>query len=269
MKLTNAADIDLVVVNYKRYDLTHKFLKTFYENEPSAEYTLTVIDNEVEDLYNSAHSFDDYPSACVVSLSDNLSYSGGCNLGASYGQSKYIGLFNNDVEFVNNTCIDQCIAYMEANPDVGVTGPFQYATNKGGRCITHAGIIGPNDIPMQRGWMMADQGQYKFNEEVLMVMGSAMIIRREYWDKFIADPVYQELFPGQIGAFTPKLYYQDTALCYGAPRFGYKVVYMGEEGCELIHQWHQTIKSVPDNEAFKESQKDFRELMGRWNILCD
>lgn len=269
------SNIDVVVVNYKRYDLTKRFLDSFYEFEPSHKHTLTVIDNTPDDLDSRKLEYikEEYPwkEFYEVDAKINLGYAKACNIGAYLGDSKYIGLFNNDIEFVNNTCIDQCINFLDENPDVGIVGPFQYATQGNKRKVTNAGILGPGSKPKHRGWMEIDNGQYRFNEEVLMIMGSAMIIRREFWDKMRLDPIFLELFPNALGAMphTP-LYYEDTALCYAAPYFGYKVFYLGEPGCEVIHQWHQTIKDSPDdNQTFHISRKIFRDLMDRWGIEHD
>lgn len=269
------SSIDIVVVNYKRYDLTKRFLDSFYKYQPSHQFTMTVIDNTPDDSKDRQLEYikDSYPWEKIreIDSKTNLGYGKACNLGASLGESEYIGLFNNDIEFVNNTCIDQCITFLDNNPDVGIVGPFQYATQKGERRVTNGGIIGPGSKPKNRGWMEIDKGQYRFNEEVLMIMGSAMIIRRSFWDKMRLDPIFLDFFPDAVGAMphTP-LYYEDTTLCYAAPHFGYKVFYLGEPGCELVHQWHQTIKDTPDeSKTFVTSRGIFRKLMDAWGIEHD
>lgn len=268
------SSIDMVVVNYKRYDLTKQFLDSFYQYEPSHEYTMTVVDNTPDNPVDRKLEYikDSYPwqEFYEMDLKMNVGYAKACNIGAYLGENKYIGLFNNDVEFVNNTCIDQCIDFLDNNPDVGIVGPFQYSIQSGVRKVTNAGILGPGSAPKHRGWLETDRGQYRFNEEVLMVMGSAMIIRREFWDKMRLDPTFIHFFPHALGAMphTP-LYYEDTTLCYAAPYFGYKVFYLGEEGCEIIHQWHQTIKDNPDNDVFYTSRSIFRNLMDAWGIDHD
>lgn len=266
--------IDIVVVNYKRYDLTRRFLDSFYQYKPSNDYTVTVVDNTPLDKESKQLEYikDSYPweSFYEVYPKMNLGYAKACNIGAYLGESEYIGLFNNDVEFVNNTCIDQCIKFLDENPDVGIVGPFQYTTQGNTRKVTNAGILGPGSSPKHRGWLEIDRGQYRFNEEVLMVMGSAMIIRRKFWDKMRLDPIFLHFFPNALGAMPhTELYYEDTTLCYAAPYFGYKVYYLGEEGCEVIHQWHQTIKDNPDNKVFESSRKIFRNLMDAWGLEHD
>jgi GT2 family glycosyltransferase len=200
----------------------------------------------------------------------NIGYARACNDGARHSKSKYIGIFNSDVEFVNDTCIDQCIDFLDANPDVGVVGPFQFSTVGGETRVTNAGIFGAGDKPQHRGWREVYRGQYRENCEALMVMGSVMIVRREAWDKIAADPIFRKHWPDALGAMPEHdLYYEDTALCYAMPYFGYKVFYLGEMGCEIIHQWHQTISRNPENDVFARSRELFRALMDDWGILHD
>jgi GT2 family glycosyltransferase len=263
--------IDIVAVNYQRYDLTKHFLDSFYEHEPSAKYTLTVVDNTPNNSDDRRLEYikDYYPIKDFHDLDaqKNLGYSKACNLGASLGNHEYIGLFNNDIQFVNNTCIDKCITFLDQNPDVGIVGPFQYSTRMGQPMITHAGILGPPSDQHYRGWLETDITKYAFNEEVSMVMGSAMIIRREFWDKMRLDPIFLNFFPDALGAMPhTQLYYEDTTLCYAAPYFGYKVYYLGEDDYRLIHQWHETIKDNPHKEDFESSKKIFINLMNRWGI---
>lgn len=255
------------MVNYKTYDLMDKFIRSYETFTPKSDPRLIIIDNEsnANELYKL-----DTTSAHVFPFKENLGYAKACNFGASLSDSKYIGLFNSDIEFVNDTCVDQCIDFMEKNPEVGITGPFQFSTIDGRRRVTNAGIFGTGDKPKHRGWLETDKGQYRENEECLMIMGSAMIIRREAWNKILDDKIFREHYPKAVGAMPEHpLYYEDTALCYAMPHFGYKVFYMGEEGCELIHQWHQTIKKSGESNHFQVSREMFRSLMDDWGIAHD
>lgn len=266
-----AGSIDIVVVNYKKYDLTKTFFDSFYDNQPSVDYTITMFDNEAT-IDDSETFLDTLPQEVRMLRSDkNIGYARACNAAASVGSGEYIGLFNNDIKFVNSNTIDRCVQFMDENPEVGIIGPFQYTLDNGVRKVTNAGILGPGSKPKHRGWMERDKDQYRFNEEVLMIMGSAMIIRREFWNKMLRDEVFTRFFPNAVGAMphTP-LYYEDTALCYAAPYFGYKVFYLGEPGCELIHTWHQTIKDNPQTQKhFETSRGIFRSLMDEWGIEHD
>lgn len=253
-------DIDIIVVNYKRYDLTKRFIDTFLLNEPKSSYTLTIVDNAFEGFVAG----EDFPCKVLMS-SENLGYAKAINWAASETDSKYIGIFNNDVSFTNSECIDRCIQFLEDNPDVGVVGPKQLDSR--GR-ITHAGIVGPGDQPKHRAWLQRDTGDYDENIEVLTVIGAAMVVRREAWEAVMADEVFRKHWPDALGAMPEHfLYFEETALNYMMPRFGYKVYYVGEAVCN--HEWHQSIGQFGDNNAFKESQALFRAMLDDMGILHD
>jgi GT2 family glycosyltransferase len=260
-------DIDLVVVNYKTYDMIQTFIDRFYRFRPSTPNRLILIDNASDESKLSKVNTHD---AIVVAFEENVGYARACNYGAAMGNSKYIALLNSDIEFINNTCIDQCVQFLENNPDVGVVGPFQVNSAGAGRRVTNAGIFGTGDKPKHRGWMELDRNQYRENCEALMVMGSALIVRRAAWETIAEDPIFRKHWPYALGAMPEHtLYYEDTALCYAMPKFGYKVFYLGEPGVEVVHRYHKTIGAFPEGDDFSRSQKQFRALMDDWGIVHD
>lgn len=226
-----------------------------------------VVDNDSIAKVNSLSLPD---NAYVHAMNDNLGYAKACNYGASLSNSKYIGLFNSDTFFVNNTCIDRCIEFLEDHPDVGVVGPLQYSRSRLPRKITSAGVIGPGYQPKQRGFNKPDNGQFRDVLEVLMVLGSAMFIRREAWDAIAHDPVFRKHWPNALGAMPEHfLYYEDTSVCYAMPKFGYRVFHVGDQGAEMVHEWHKTIGNNSSRNWLAESRVLFRSLMDDWGIQHD
>lgn len=264
------ADLDIVVVNYKRDDLVYNFFSSLEDNMPERSFTATVVHNGSS---NDGRDFIDSLSGSFlpldptqVFLGDNVGYARACNIGASYGDSKYIGIFNNDVWFNNSDCIDICLDFMDSNPDVGVVGPKQIDSRNR---ITHAGIIGPPERPSHRGWHEPNNGEkYSFNEEVLSVIGAAMFVRRDAWNAAMNDDIFRKHWPDALGAMAETfLYFEETSLNYMMPRLGYKVCYVGEAVC--VHEWHKTISQHGDKNVFFESQERFRNMMDDMGIKHD
>lgn len=259
--------LDIVVVNYKTYGMLQKFLDTLNEFKPSIDFTTVVVDNE-SNAVDFSHSVKRMYSADLIVNEENVGYAKACNMGASVGRGEYIGLFNSDVEFINSQALDTCVQFMDNHPEVGICGPKQISTKDGTHRITNAGIFGTNEKPAHRGWKERDSGQYSENEKCLMVMGSAMIIRREAWDKIQNDDIFRSWYPHASGAMPEHpLYYEDTFLCYIMPHFGYDVYYIGE--AKLIHQWHETISKYGDGGNFKVSQKMFRDILDDYGVAHD
>lgn len=254
--------IDIIVVNYKTYGLVQKFIDSYYKFLPTVESNLIVIDNEskLEDV-----RYLDYYDARVIGLEDNIGYSGACNLGASCSSSKYIGFFNSDCEFNNNKCIDECVEYLEKNPDVAVVGPLQYSSD--GK-VTHGGIFGTHEAPQHRGWNTKSISNYRDTKEAVTVSGSAYITRRDVWNEMIECPIYKESFPDATGAWPPfPHFFEETLYSYHVYAHGYKCVYLGE--AEMIHQWHKSSKIGSQDKNFKIGQKGFREFCDKHGIPHD
>jgi GT2 family glycosyltransferase len=257
-------DVSMIVVNYRTYSLIDKFL-TSYDYYRPTKYSseVLVVDNETSDR---AYSLSLPPNCSIEGIKNNIGYGPACNVGASLTDSKYIGLFNSDTYFVNDQCVDRCIDFLEENPDVGVVAPLQYSSVSHPRNITSAGVVGTHDNPKHRGWKELDQGQFRDVLEVVMVTGSVMFVRREAWYKIMLDPIFRKHWPDATGAMPEHfLYYEDTALCYAMPKFGYKVFHVGDQGAEMVHEWHKTIGNSYTGEV-KKSQELFRSLMDDWNI---
>lgn len=257
--------VELVVVNYKTYALVQRFIDSLKEFTPSVPFRVTLVDNETSDEVDLLN-WDGIDNFRVIRSAENLGYAKACNLGSSDSDSEYIFLLNSDTRFINSECIDVLTDYMDANFDVGVVGPKQ--VDSYGR-VTHAGIFGPGDSPAHRGWLVRDRGD-TFTDVVdcLTVIGAAVFVRRSAWDAIAADPIFRKHWPNAKGAMPEHfLYYEETALCYAMPKFGYRVVYNGE--ALMVHDWHQTISNVGEGSWFNQSRVLFRALMDDWGIVHD
>lgn len=259
------SSIDIVTVEYGRPDLTYRFIESLREFRPGCSFTLTVVDNTLEaDKPLSDHpDYGTEESFHYIRLPDNPGYAAACNIAASLTTSEFIGVFNNDVRFINSTSIDRCVDFLRNRPDVAMVGPIQF-NSKGN--LTHAGIEGFGRGKRYRGWLESSN-DFLRNEPVDMIMGSAMIIRRSFWEELSDDKIYRDLYPDASGPIleTP-LYFEDEMLCQAAAHLGYKVYYMGEPGCEIVHEWHQTIRNYHVANKYKEGLRMHKTLMECWGV---
>lgn len=247
--------IDLIVVNYRTYDLIDSFLRSWRAFKPQTSSRVILVDNDTSgrDLYKL-----DTKDIEVYPFRENLGYAGGCNFGASLGDSDYVGFFNSDTRFVDAECVDRCVRYLEDNPDVAVVGPLQYSTD--GR-VTHGGIFGTQAKPRPRGFKSLYPSQFTDVQDAVAVSGSAFFMRRSIWDEMQLCPIYRESFPKAMGAFPPfPHFYEETLYCYHVFAHGYRCVYLGE--AEMIHEWH---KSSPVGSQ-SQNAKVGREM---FNKFCD
>lgn len=255
--------IDLIAVNYKTYPLIQRFIDSYEKYKPAVDSRLIIIDNESDP--ESVESLNRH-SALIFSSAANHGYSGACNAGAARGDSEYLAFFNSDTEFVNNTCVDLCVQYLEEHPDTAVVGPLQYSSD---RKVTHGGIVGSLDAPKHRGWLSPNIDRYRdVLPEVVTVAGSAYFIRRSIWNEMRECPVYMEMFPTATGAFPPfPHYFEETLFSYHVQGHGYKCAYLGE--AEMIHQWHKSSPVGSQDKNFRYGQKLFREFCDMHGIPHD
>lgn len=260
-------DLSMTVVNYRTYQLIDRWMSSYDFYRPKNTSTeVHLVDNASQSRVDSLS----IPDGVIVhKMEENLGYAKACNYGASQSDSEYIGLFNSDTYFINDLCVDRCIDFMNENPDVGVVSPLQFSKLRKPRKFTSAGVVGKNRRPKQRGWGKADLGEYRDVIETVSALGSAMFIRRAAWDAIRLDPVFRKHWPEALGAMPEHfLYYEDTALCYAMPKFGYKVFHVGDQGAEMVHEWHKTIGNT-GRQHFAESRALFRSLMDDWAIEHD
>lgn len=247
--------IDLIVVNYKTYNLIDDFLNSYRQFKPTVDSRVILVDNETngEELYKiKTDDVEVYP------FKANLGYAGACNFGASLGNSDYIAFLNSDTRFINDTCVDKCVEYMDKHDDVAVVGPLQYSSDG---IVTHGGILGSHEKPHQRGWRSKNLNEYRDTLDAVTVAGSAFFLRRSIWDEMQECPIYKEQFPLAEGGFPPfPHFYEETLFCYHVFAHDYRCVYLGD--AEMIHEWHKSSAVGSQSENFRIGQSGFR-------LFCD
>lgn len=254
--------IDLVVVNYKTYGLIHNFLESYRKFKPTTDSRVILIDNESNGELLSKLDTTDIE---VYPFKENLGYAGACNFGASLGDSEYVAFLNSDTEFVNDTCVDICVDYLEKNPKVGVVGPLQYNKN---HQVTHAGIFGTHGAPKHRDFKQKVNDKHRDTRDAVTVSGSALFTTRIAWNDMAKCPLFVEMFPDAVGAFPPFPHmYEETLYNYHLHAHGYRCVYLGT--AEMIHEWHQSSPVGSQTRNMKEGQTMFREFCDNHGIDHD
>ena len=252
--------VEIAVINYKTYDLLQSFIDSIVEFPPSVDHHLTIID--VDSDLEKAEALS-VPEDSWLVLSDwNLGYALSCNYAGFSSDADILGFFNADTKFVNATCIDYCIDFLNSHPEVGIVGPLQYDSE--GR-VTHGGIFGSLSKPEHHGWRSKDLNRMRFNRKAVTVSGSAFFIKRSLWSDLTNCEIYRSCFPDVIGPFLPtEHYYEETGCAYHAQAHGSEVWYLGE--AEMIHEWHKSSpiggEADKNMKASKSIFVDFCEAHG-------
>lgn len=130
VKLSRMLDIGIIIVNWNTRELLHRCLETVYASE-GVTMRVVVVDNGSKD--GSADMVaSEFPQADLLSGHGNVGYPKGNNLGLRIlgyhddhvdpNAPRYALLLNPDTEVQPDT-FAKAVAYMDANPDIGVLGP--------------------------------------------------------------------------------------------------------------------------------------------------
>lgn len=254
---SQAAGVDLVVVNYKTPGDLREFCRSVINHEPTVPWTLTVVNVSptVEDL--TVGMWAESWGAIHLSSAENIGYARACNTGASHGALSVIALLNADVRLTAGA-VDDCAQALMAHPTWGVLGPRQ-VDDRG--LVTHAGIFGERSAPKHRAWLTPDSAVYADVVPAVTVSGAAYFIKRSVWDELTACPQYRAVATAD-GAFLPTPHYFEETYCsYHALEHGYEVIYYGPV-C-IIHRWHQA------SQVGGWAEKQFPISQALFRYACD
>lgn len=209
-------DLSVVIVTYGHRDAVISALSSLGRNIRS-DYQVIVVDNaSKDDTLPNINSI--YPDVRTVQLSENLGFGAACNIGAKFGQGRYLLFLNPDA--ILNAPIDSAIAYMDANADVGIVGGRMEDAQ--GAYRQSAGVF-PSFFKLARlRWMMdrrngLDVGDFvdeRSSLSVDWVEGSFMLVRGTAWQR--------------VGGFDPDyfLYVEDVDLAWRIREAGFSVRYL-------------------------------------------
>lgn len=224
--------IAIITLNYNGKEDTIEFLGSLNKLDTRGfEIKTIVLDNASGD--GSIRQIRKlFPDVDILQTGVNLGFAGGFNKGIDYGLiwgADYVLIINNDSLIKDSNLLPELVSTFEKNPRVGMVSPriyfaprFEYHKEKyadldRGRVIWYAGgSFDWNNIrSIHRGLDEVDTGQYDKVEEVELVSGACMFVKREVFEK--------------VGLFDERyfLYFEDTDFCRRVLLAGYKKIYNG------------------------------------------
>lgn len=226
--------VSLITVNYKTPHFIRHLLQGVEEAKLNFPFEYFLVDNDSRDQTVSMVK-EKFPWAKVIASKKNIGFGGGNNLAIKQAKGEYVLLMNPDLTLFPGE-LEAWIDWMDANPDVGISGPR--IVNPDGSdqdsCYRFPHLF----IPLYRRtflgriwfarksveqYLMKDMDRTK-EQEVDWVLGAALLVRRELLER--------------IGAFDERffMYFEDADLCRRAWSAGMRVVYTPV--AKLIH-YHQ------------------------------
>lgn len=243
--------LSIVTVNWNTRDLLRDCLHSVYRETRQISFEIFVIDNASAD--GSAEMVAaEFPHVRLIQNKENLGYGRANNQGLRLCQGKFILMLNPDTRIVANA-IGKLIDFMEAHPEVGMTGPK--TLNPDGKIqvcwalFPRLSTIFTNNIPWKEAFsvfklfkklvqteaMYSDKGytvqQVIRQQPVDYLLGEFMLTRKTVLDT--------------IGLFDEDvfMYEEETDICYRIHQHGWEIWFVPE--AEIIHYEKKSIKQLP------------------------
>ena len=230
--------LGIIIVNYREYDRTERFIREEISRIRMLPYRLVVVDNGGDEVL--AGILKERTGAEVL-VRPNDGFAAGCNAGAdALKDVDYLLFTNSDVHLASDNVVEALVAKLNADPRIGVIGPEV------------VGLDGRRQSPEPyRGlwnryvWMYlstpflsreAKRRKFLLNasEEAgegfhYRVMGSFFLCRREDWEK--------------AGGMDPHtfLYAEESILSERMAAIGKKVYFL--PSVTVVHEHGATIRS--------------------------
>ncbi len=126
-------DVAVIVVTWNAKDVVRRCLASLEDACAGLSRQIIVVDNGSSDGAAEMVARE-FPAAALIRNRENLGFARANNAGLRLARARYVCLVNSDV-IVPPGCLPSMVAYMDANPSVGLLGP---------RMIDGAGVPGPS-----------------------------------------------------------------------------------------------------------------------------
>ena len=132
--------ISVIIPNKDHTDDLDVCLKSLYEKSSYKNFEVIIVENnstekETFEYYEKVKQH--YENLNVVTWTGIFNYSAINNFGVNYAKGEYILLLNNDVEILNDNCLEEMLMFAQRK-DVGAVGAKLYYSDD---TVQHAGVI--------------------------------------------------------------------------------------------------------------------------------
>lgn len=215
-------DLSIVIVTWNGWDWLAACLDSIDRSVRAAgqlSLQVVVVDNGSEDgtVGRLAGRF---PWVEPVALAENRGFAAGVNAGLAGTTGRHVVLLNNDT-VIPEGALESCVAYLEANPEVGVVGPQLFGSDGRKQNSVHGepGILSeiiphwlletllPERFPSKRR-------QYDAPIPVDAVLGACLVVRREAIAQ--VGPLSEDYF----------FFLEETDWCRAIRAAGFRVVHL-------------------------------------------
>jgi N-acetylglucosaminyl-diphospho-decaprenol L-rhamnosyltransferase len=250
-------DISIIIVSWNVADLLQQCLHSIQaslsaqSSYPKIDAEIIVVDSASHDN-TVAHVKSMFPDVKLLAQSENVGFTRGNNIGLEVAQGRYLFLLNPDTEIVGDA-IARMVAYMDANPAVGIVGPHTLNTDLTTQSSRRR-FLTPRLAFFESTWLQSYAPKKWLDDfyitqppddaviDVDWVQGSALLARRE---------VYTQIGGLDTGYV---MYSEEMDWCKRAKDAGWHIVYDGQ--AQIIHHGGKSTEQAGANKHiyFQESK---------------
>jgi GT2 family glycosyltransferase len=185
-------DLSIVMINYNTKKLTEQAVQSIFVCKPQISFEIIIIDNSSD----RSQQYDKQQAGVIILQNvQNRGFGNACNIGVKKSCGRYVLFLNSDT-IMHSETLEQCVAYLDQNPQVGALGERTLLADG---TLDHAckrGFPTPSAsfcyfTKLDRKFPMDKQvGAYRQTfidetsiSEVDAVAGSFMMMPREVFDK--------------------------------------------------------------------------------------
>lgn len=244
-------DLSVIIVSWNVVDLLVACLDSLKGSAGDYQLEVIVVDSASRDD-TVTRIQRDYPWVKLLPQTENLGFVRCNNIGLAAAQGRHVILLNPDTEVIGDA-LAKMIAYLDANPTVGILGPHTLNTDGS----TQSSRRRFPDLKLaffESTWLQGYAPQKWLDDyyitqpaddatlDVDWVQGSALMARREVYE--------------QIGGLDPLyiMFYEELDWCKRAKDAGWRVVYLGT--AQITHHGGKSTDQVTANKHiyFNESK---------------
>lgn len=232
-------DLSIVLVSWNVADLLAACLDSIYAGLGTLQADVIVVDSGSSDQ-TVALLRARFPQVIMLAQGENIGYTRANNLGLAQAKGRYLLLLNPDTEIIGDA-LQRMVAYLDANPTVGIVGPFTHNTDGSYQSTrrrfptlataffesTWLQGLAPKSI-LQRYYV--EDAPHDQMLDVDWVQGSALMARREVYE--------------QIGGLDEGyvMYSEELDWCKRAKDAGWRVVFLAD--AEITHHGGKSSDQV-------------------------
>lgn len=248
-------DLTVVIVNYNTAELTAGAVRSLVETRGNLSLEIIVVDNastrgdvhcelaKVQPLLDR-DQHRDRVFLKIIDSEKNLGFTGGNNVGLRQAAGSFVLLLNSDT-IVQPGCLQKCVEYLRAHPEVGVLGPKlldpdgqrqlscrrfpSFKTALFNRYSFMTKLFPSN--PWSRDYLMSDPSEAQEARPVDWVSGAALFISRRALDT--VGLMDESFF----------MYAEDVDYCLRVHHHGLDVHYLPQ--AEIVHLIGESSKHLP------------------------